>query len=200
MRSLAGLGQPAHKARLITERNTPAVLSLQWSVPGRHVAIEHDACVCETWLSLGFPLRVPACTFEHRFKYQHLLTPCKNNTKKPAQIYTFILSLSFMHRSEGPHKPGLARICVRIISQVYLIKATTGMAAQPANTGLWLPNQTQTIYMYSRDDIILQKHVKLQTYSLSIAQVLASDLWANTNAKQTISFIISICIRIVIFI
>ena len=99
----------------------------------------------------------------------------------------------YLHRSEGPHKHGLARICVRIISQVYLFKATTGMAVQPANTGLWLPNQTQTIYMYSRDDIILQKHVKLQIYSLSIAQnniALAIDLWANTNAKQTISFIL----------
>ena len=36
------------------------------------------------------------------------------------------------------------------------------MAAQPANTGLWLPNQTQAIYLYGRDDIILHKHVKLQ--------------------------------------
>ena len=67
------------------------------------------------------------------------------------------------------------------------------VTAQPANTGLWLLNQTQTMHMYRRDDIILHKHAKLQIYSLSIAQnntVLAIDLWANTNAKQIISFIL----------
>ena len=76
----------------------------------------------------------------------------------------FILYQLYVHRSEGPHKHGLARICVFIIiSQVYLFKAATGTAAQPANTGLWLPNLTRTaIYIRIRTDASQNADIILQ--------------------------------------
>ena len=113
----------------------PAVLSLQWSVPGRHVATEHDACAWESWLSLGFPLRVPACTSSHWFKYQRLLTPCiKTNTKNTpvhAQAYTNSC------RSEGPLNCGLAPFCMPITHMKLEQPNTTNwQTSHPANTGL----------------------------------------------------------------
>ena len=120
----------------------PAAQTLHRGDTRGHVATEHDACAWETWLSLGFPLRVPTGTLEHRLKCQRLLT---SKTTKNMPKYT-LLHLPNSCRSGGPHKNGLARFCIRTLYGMIRSYSANQLVARPANTGLQLHSWSTYAY------------------------------------------------------